>query len=752
MVIKFNGIFVLLVDKGMKKILSILFVAFLGSVAFAQRSDNSLPYSFQNPSVKSIGQLTIDRPEAQIQLIKSVESFDKVYDFGVALPVTLNLLEEGSSEYLVDGRIIVRHIIHAEGAYGINLNFKKFQPGKSGKLWIYPADKSSHIGGFDYRSVTPGIPFATAPVKGESIVMEFIYDPAEKEVAVELADVVYEFADFFEMTRAFGNSGACNKNVNCPEYADKAQEKRSVAMILTQNNVRWCSGALINNTLQDGKPYFLTARHCNTTANSIFMFNYESPNCNNIDGPTNQTLQGCTIHVNWAPSDVTLVELSSVPPVDYFTYFSGWNISNTPSESVYGIHHPKGDIKKISFDTNTVVGASYVMGDTALNHWKILNWEVGTTESGSSGSPLFNQNAQIVGQLHGGQAHCANSVNDYYGKFAYSWFGENTPETALKFWLDPNNTGQTQLDGAEFNIPDYFYDLSVIGLAGPDSVYCLSTIDWVATVRNSGVFTIQDIRVRLFMDGAEVASKDITAAGLTFGSTLSVTFENIPIDIGVHEFEATVEILHQPADEHEADNSYTRLVNHIVGDDAIVTFKYDLFSSETKWGIYSMDGSTIYQAPPAAPHTLVEKAFCLPIGCYMFRVTDSGLDGICCGNSGNGYFGITDSDGDVLIANEDFTERYEKKFCVPGLPTDWESLFEIYPNPAQSQINVKVQSYAEGFDSELIIFSVDGKVLVNQQGTLKYLNTFDVSEWAKGIYFVRLRVGKLKSVQKFIKN
>jgi hypothetical protein len=108
--------------------------------------------------------------------------------------------------------------------------------------------------------------------------------------------------------------------------------------------------------------------------------------------------------------------------------------------------------------------------------------------------------------------------------------------------------------------------------------------------------------------------------------------------------------------------------------------------------------------------------------------------------------------GGVLVQNEKFTELFEKKFCVPGLPADWEELFEIYPNPSNSQINVKVQSYAEGFDSELVIFSVDGKVLVNQKGTLKYLNTFDVSEWAQGIYFVRIRVGKLKSVQKFIKN
>lgn len=735
----------------MKRIITITILCFSFVVAFGQRSDNSLPYSFTSPAVKSIGELTIPRPEAQIEVIKSAASFDKVYDFGVALPVTFNLLEEGTSEYLVDGRIIVRHVIQAEGAYGINLNFKKFQPGKSGKLWVYPTDESSYIGGFDQRSVTAGIPFATAPVRGESIVLEFIYDPSEKNVAVELADVVYEFADIFEVTRVFGSSGACNKNVNCPQYADKSNEKRSVAMILTSNNVRWCSGAMVNNTAEDGKPYFLTARHCNTSPNSIFMFNYESPDCSNIDGPTSQTIQGCTVRVNWAPSDVTLVELSSIPPVGYFTYFSGWNASAAAADSVYGIHHPKGDIKKISFDNNAVIGASYTIGDTALNHWKILSWEVGTTEGGSSGSPLFNGDAQIVGQLHGGQANCANSVNDYYGKFAYSWNGENTPATALKFWLDPGNTGQTQVSGAELNIPDYFYDVTITGLAGPDSIYCLNTTDFIATVRNSGVFTIQDFRVKLYRDGEEVASVDVSQT-LPYGSSHPVTFEDVSVDVGFHQFEAVVEIISPSPDEHIVDNTISKNVQHIMGDDATVSFQYDLFSSETKWGIYNLDGSTVYQAPTAAPNDLVVKTFCLPVGCYLFRVTDNGGDGICCDSPVDGSFTVTDSDGDVLVANKTFADIFEQKFCVPGLPTNWEELFEIYPNPASSLINVKVQTYAEGFDSELIIFSVDGKVLVNQKGSLKYLNTFDVSEWAKGIYFVRLKVGKLKSVQKFIKN
>lgn len=734
----------------MKYTLSFFFMLVWACFSYAQRSDRTEPLSFALGNISTeIPVLAIARPDQQIAERQALSSFDKVYDFGVAVPFRYNLLESGIKEPLADGKWLVRSLIQADGAYGINLNFYSFFPGNSGKLWIYSEDRTQYLGAFDRNSVTPGISFATAPVKGERIVLEFVYDPSEENIAVELAQVVYEFADIFEVSRAFGSSGACNRNVNCPEYASKADQKRSVAMILTENNVRWCSGTLVNNTAQDGKPYFLTARHCNTTANSIFVFNYESPDCNNIDGSTAQSIQGCSIRVNWASSDVTLVELSSVPPQSYFTYFSGWNASNTAADSVFGIHHPKGDIKKISFDRNAVVGAPYYSSDTALNHWKILTWEVGTTEQGSSGSPLFNPDNQVVGQLHGGQANCSNSVNDYYGKFAYSWFGENTPETALKFWLDPLNSAAMELDGASFNVPDYNYDLALTGLAGPDSMYCSQSANWVATVRNNGVMTIQSYRISLWNNGEIIASEEIGEA-LPYGSTKNITFSNVAVEPGENTFLARVEIL-AISDENMSNDTATKVINQIFGEDVRVDFQYDLFSSETKWGIYGLDGSPVYLSSPAAAHEFTSNTFCLPAGCYLFRVTDNGDDGICC-SGGEGAFSVTGSQNELLVENATFTDLYEKKFCVPGLPTSWDELFQLYPNPTNSLLNVKVQSYAEGFDSELTISTVDGKVLVNQTGSLKYLNTFDVSEWANGIYFVRLKVGKVKSVQKFIKN
>jgi len=66
---------------------------------------------------------------------------------------------------------------------------------------------------------------------------------------------------------------------------------------------------------------------------------------------------------------------------------------------------------------------------------------LGTTEGGSSGSPIFNDDHRIVGQLHGGYAACGNDLSDWYGRIFTSWEGDGTPETRLRDYLDPAGTG-----------------------------------------------------------------------------------------------------------------------------------------------------------------------------------------------------------------------------------------------------------------------------------------------------------------------
>lgn len=111
-----------------------------------------------------------------------------------------------------------------------------------------------------------------------------------------------------------------------------------------------------------------------------------------------------------------------------------------------GIHHPSGDVKKISKDTNppTSINHPNITGCPTSNiagtHWQVI-WDEGVTEGGSSGSPLFNSDHKIIGQLHGGSSSCSDpSYPDLYGKFSYSYTQGNFAQ-----WLDPYRSGATSM-------------------------------------------------------------------------------------------------------------------------------------------------------------------------------------------------------------------------------------------------------------------------------------------------------------------
>jgi hypothetical protein len=268
----------------------------------------------------------------------------------------------------------------------------------------------------------------------------------------------------------FGDAGSCNVNVNCPEGANWQDQKRAVARILLRlgGSAYLCSGALVNNARSDCKPYFLTAAHCGSDASAadfsqwIFYFNYEAPSCaNTANEPVSNTITGCVQRARSNDngsadgSDFQLLQFTSSIPASYNVFYAGWNANDVASPSGVTIHHPAGDIKKISTYTAPLTNDNFNTTGPPYTHWKAVwvqtqtNWSV--TEGGSSGSPLFNSSGQIVGQLSGGPSSCTASAankNDEYGKMSYNWASNGTDALhQLKQWLDPDNTGILQLAG-----------------------------------------------------------------------------------------------------------------------------------------------------------------------------------------------------------------------------------------------------------------------------------------------------------------
>ena len=415
----------------------------LSSLCYGQVSIDSTPKSFSlrqelSISVEELPSFNIENFLIEDENEKQ-SSDRKPYRFANPIPVNINMNNSGEWLTLEDGSSIWILEISSPGAYSLNVIYDIFNVPEGAEFFVYSANREMILGAFTNSNHKPHGGFSTAPVVGDNIILEY-NEPSNASFRgdISIETVAHDYRNiFFNETRGYGDSGSCNNNVACNEANDWRDEIRSVAMILTSGGSRLCTGSLINNGSQDLSPYFLTANHCLGGNNSwIFMFNYESPTCSNQNGPTNMTVSGSSLLVNSSSSDVALLLLNEIPPESYNVHYAGWDVSgNTPNIPV-GIHHPSGDIKKISFD--------YDNASNSGNFWDVDSWDDGTTEPGSSGSPLFDGvSHRIIGQLYGGVASCTNFGYDTYGKTSVSW------NLGLSDYLDPNNLGLSYIDGID---------------------------------------------------------------------------------------------------------------------------------------------------------------------------------------------------------------------------------------------------------------------------------------------------------------
>ncbi|MDF1544988.1 MAG: trypsin-like peptidase domain-containing protein [bacterium] len=477
-----------------KKLLLLLLLIgslLLVSGAYAQVSVGGTPVSFNKSlrsDIPSIQTGTVDVDQLLLEDAQDAIDKDIPYRFGYPFDVNYSLENSGQWETLPNGDKIWRLRVECPGAYSINLLYDSFWLPEGARLYLYSEDHSMVAGAFTSQNNKKHGEFSTQPVKGDVTVVEY-YEPAgvSKPGKISISRVVHAYRDLFNWDVAkralgFGSSGSCNNNVNCPEGADWEKEKRAAAMILTGGGSRICSGSMINNVRQDLTPYFLTANHClGGESTWIIMFNYESPGCTNVDGPTWMTVQGTTLRASASYSDFGLLELSEQPPDSYNVHYAGWNAVDTAADSCVAIHHPSGDIKKISFNYDAVTATTYlgtsVPGDNS--HWRVDNWEDGTTEPGSSGSPIYDYEHRIIGQLHGGYASCASITSDWYGKVSQSWAAGSSASSRLKDWLDPDNTGAMVLDGRDAA------GISIAHTALPDTKDSLNDYEVIATITSA---------------------------------------------------------------------------------------------------------------------------------------------------------------------------------------------------------------------------------------------------------------------------
>lgn len=443
------------------------------------------------------------------------------YRFGHEFETNLGLDNSGVWDNLPNGDRIWRINILSQGAKTLNFVFDQYWLPIGAKVYLYSDDRQNMIGAYTNVMNQPEEKLGTWLVDGDNIWVEYL-EPANVigQGKLNIGTVVHGYRSITKssvLNRDLNDSGDCNLDVDCTIGADfdpkKDLLKHSVALVIGVSSV--CTGTLMNNTALDKAAYFIYANHCMfVAATASFRFNWISPTlvCAAAGTSTTSdfnTTSGATLLATARVSDYRFYRITGGLDPTWNLEWSGWDRTDVAPGYQVGIHHPSGDIMKVSRNNSGLIKET--SGANPQDFWTISDqndetgWEIGVTQPGSSGSGLFNPAGQLIGTLCCGTADCTGITNnggsDSYGRFATSWTNGN-----LAQWLDPMGSGATTL----LALSEELFIASETSLDNNLSIYPNPSTG-IVNIRINGVSN-NDLEYTVYsIDGRKVSSRNFSS-------------------------------------------------------------------------------------------------------------------------------------------------------------------------------------------------------------------------------------------------
>ena len=430
---------------------------------------------YQLPESARVELPALDRAKLSIE-DSAVDKKVGPYRYGV--PILLSKaqslrvsVDNGQWQTFKTGEMLWQSEIVATGATTVDVLLKPFWLPQNAKLTIFDGTGKQIWGPFGHEQNNLANTLPLPLVSGDKMRIELSVPSAERafvQLAVHTVNQGYRALDIVDGQLVAKAAGGCNVDVICPAGDPYRDQARGVVRILANGGL--CTGTLINNTRNDRAALLLTADHCKITAanaNGVMAYyNYQRSSCRALTSgivtsppPEGGALLqlGASLVSTARKSDFTLLRLNGTVPPLANPFWLGWDRRDIAPSGAAVIHHPRGEEKRVSVENDPLMisnvleefeGITLPIGAALY----VPNWDVGTTEGGSSGSALLTRDTKrIIGTLSGGEALCSGITNngrkDIFGRLFTSWEGENTAATRLKDHLDPLGTAPQVLDG-----------------------------------------------------------------------------------------------------------------------------------------------------------------------------------------------------------------------------------------------------------------------------------------------------------------
>ena len=775
--------------------------------ATSQISHGGKPYFKEAPKdIRKVKKLSRLNKSSGISGTKSMyqKSTLKVVKYAEEVNSEYDILKTELSD-TINNVVVKRLTIESEGAYSLSLHFNDFELTHGAKLFIYNEYKT--IGSFTYKNNKDYKSFATQAIPGDNLTVELSYPLGENPI-LKLDKTYHGIKDIFRKSDLnYGTSASCNVNINCPEGDEWQLEKRAICQITSRNLL--FTGVLINTSEYDATPYVLTAMHAikinkwtpkeedNRAQDAIFYFGYESLNCDGSDLQEFKTTEGSELIAMPDSIDFALLKLSSGIPSGYNPVFAGININGYPAQKSVCIHHPDGDIKKISTNEDPVTSVTYT--DQAINvlpnsHWLVESWEKGTTEGGSSGCPLFDENHLVVGTLSGGGEPCSEKIFDNFSKITFAWNYYNDTDKQLAHWL--NSSGKDLLAlgayapyGEKYIVPiampaqaelengSVFVYANIYGERegvtyewdfGDDASPSISTGTGPFWVKYSEP-GVKSVKVKIFENGSlltEVVDDNFVSISkyTRIVCDKNIACEGEAIRFDVEYIAEDLDLTHEwdfgeGANPQTSDKSYDIQVKY--NSSGFKTIKLNTYrGEELVESIVKYSYLNILEPPVSdirfkiSNNSVSFNNYSLNADSYLWDFGDGeeSLEGepVHNYNEINRYNVILVSSRENCAIKDTLETFINLSYCAN---------FKIYPNPSNDIVKLDFRNIKSG-NIKYWIFNIEGKTVstgsfnlidnVNDDDDSGHIVTYDVSNIPAGIYYIRIAVDNKMITKKMV--
>ncbi|MBD8083818.1 M43 family zinc metalloprotease [Chryseobacterium caseinilyticum] len=457
-----------------------------------------------------------------------------------------------------------------------------------------------------------------------------------------------------------------------------------------------------------------------------------------------------------------------------------------PSNSGLGGLNPNGGLA----NTDGVVANFATFGSSTYNDGTFM-----LSAPYDKGRTMTHEVGHFLGLRHiwGDTSSCVVNATDSNNDFCLDTPAAAAPNfNCVTIDSCPANPGNDMIE----NYMDYTVD-TCMNIFTVNQTARLTAVMNNSPRRNTLKTSTKDIAIPLFANDAEVKIDGGCAVGVCGGGVLRLSLYNrgtanltnavisytfaggaaqtytwtgslaqdkfsiitIPVDPSVPTSAVTTTItsVNGGADQRASNNSstgtYTKPATPDYYNTTTVNFalQRDFYGSETKWTLKNAAGQVLYSGGPYADSTtpvlpaLISQTWTLPLGCYVFAISDAYGDGLS--SLDGGYVTLTTSSGTVIYSGSDAIGGYATKAFtnqVLSVSDVKKPTFNIYPNPASDVLNIQNVSDKATFEIHNAVGQLvkSGKI---ENGQVK------VADFVKGVYVITVKDKNLTETLKFIK-